>query len=53
MDSENEDFIKRLAEPGPARSGAQPIDFWRNEFRVIVRDEVSSALADLRKERER
>lgn len=44
MDGETEDFIKKIAQPGPLRSGAQPVEYWLSNFRTIVREEITKAL---------
>lgn len=38
---EHEDLFRKLIEPGPLRSGAQPVDYWLSHIRGIVREEVS------------
>lgn len=43
MDGETEDFLKKLGTITPTPSGAQPIEFWENTFRVIVREEIERA----------
>lgn len=44
MDGETEDFLKKMADPGPTRSGAQPVEYWLENLRTIVREEVTEAL---------
>lgn len=42
---EHYDLIERLAErPSPLRSGAQPVEYWLNNFRVIVSEEGEKLL---------
>lgn len=41
---EHHDLINKLATvPGPIKSGAQPVEFWLKEIRVIVREEIAAA----------
>ncbi len=43
MDGETEHFLRRLASPSPMRSGAQPVEYWLENFRTIVREEIAAA----------
>lgn len=43
--AEHHVLIKKLVQPLPLLSGAQPIEFWQNAFRVIVREELANAKA--------
>ena len=50
MDGETEDFLRKLADPGPARSGAQSVEYWKEEsrkmveeLRVVIREEIAAA----------
>lgn len=43
MDGETEDFLKKLADPRPVQSGAQPVEYWLENFRTIVREEIAAA----------
>lgn len=47
MDGETEDFLKRLADPRPMRSGEQPVDYWLDNFRAIVREEIAATRTTL------
>lgn len=43
MDGETEDFLKKMADPRPVQSGAQPVEYWLENFRTIVREEIAAA----------
>lgn len=42
---EHHDLIKKLIVPGPLRSGAQPVEFWLERIRLIVREEIAAVSA--------
>lgn len=43
MDGETEDFLRKMAVPRPVQSGAQPVEYWLENFRAIVREEIAAA----------
>lgn len=43
MDGETEDFLRKMADPRPIQSGAQPVEYWLENFRAIVREEIAAA----------
>lgn len=43
MNGETEDFLKRMADPRPAQSGAQSVEYWLEKVRTIVREELAAA----------
>lgn len=54
MDGETEDFLAKVVNPGPVRSGAQTVEFWKEEsrktleqIRLIVREEIASTRTTL------
>ena len=38
MDGETEDFLKKMADPRPAPSGSQPVEFWKEESRKMLEE---------------
>lgn len=36
-------LLKTLAVPAALRSGAQPVEYWLENFRIIVREEIAAA----------
>lgn len=43
MDGETEDFLRKLADPRPVQSGEKPVEYWLENFRTIVREEIAAA----------
>lgn len=43
MDGETEDFLRKMAVPRPVQSGAQPVEYWMEHIRTIIREEIAAA----------
>lgn len=43
LSAEHHGLLKTLAVPALLRSGAQPVEYWLENFRAIVREEVAAA----------